>query len=326
MTKTYVGIDVSQKTFDVAYAKGAGIGTVQFRNDAGGFSEFGALLGGLGAGAHCVMEASGPYYLPLATFLFEAGAGVSVVNPLVVKRFSQMRLLRAKTDRQDAKCLLGYAEAERPREWKPSPLHINELSQLQALLEQYVKQRTALKNQLHAQKASGVPNEAFKASAQKVLETLEAEIAGLEQQMEQLAREHHKDQLDSLLSVPGIGRKTALVLTVITQGFSRFDSAKQLASYVGICPRVFQSGTSVKGKNRICKLGMARVRQLLYLCAMQAIKVNQPCKELYQRLLASGKPKMKALIAVAHKLLRQALAVAKSQRTFNQNFQPFPCS
>lgn len=326
MAKTYVGIDVSQKTFDVAYSKGAGIGTVQLRNDLGGFSEFGALLGELGAGAHCVMEASGPYYLPLAAFLFEAGVGVSVVNPLVVKRFSQMRLLRAKTDRQDAKCLLSYGQSEQPQEWRPSPLYINELSQLQALLGQYVKQRTALKNQLHAQKASGVPNEAFKASAQKVLETLDAEIADIEQQMGELARQHHQDQIEALLSVPGIGRKTALVLTVVTQGFSRFGSAKQLASYVGICPRVFQSGTSVKGKNRICKLGMARVRQLLYLCAMQAIKVNQPCKELYQRLLASGKPKMKALIAVAHKLLRQALSIAKSQKTFSQNFQPIPCS
>lgn len=325
MSKMYVGIDVSQKTFDVAYAKGVGVGMIQFKNDTGGFSQLQAMLGELGAAVHCVMEASGPYYLPLATFLFEAGVGVSVVNPLVVKRFSQMRLMRAKTDRQDSKCLLSYGQTEQPQEWKPRPLYINELSQLQALLEQYVKQRTALKNQLHAQKASGVPNEAFKASAQKVLETLEAEITDVEQQMEQLARQYHQEQFETLLSIPGIGRKTALVLTVITQGFTRFDSAKQLACYIGICPRVFQSGTSVKGKNRICKLGMARIRQLLYLCAMQAIKVNQPCIELYQRLLASGKPKMKAIIAVAHKLLRQALAVVKSQKTFVQNFHPNSC-
>lgn len=326
MSKMYIGIDVSQKTFDVAYPKGSGIGTCQIRNDFGGFSEFKALLEGLGTAAHCVMEASGPYYLQLATFLFEAGIGVSVVNPLVVKRFSQMRLLRTKTDRQDAKCLLSYGCTEQPESWKPMPLHINELSQLQALLDQYVKQRTALKNQLHAQKASGVPNEAFNASAQKILEALEAEIAELEQQMEQLARKHYQDQMDAVLSVPGIGPKTTLVLMIVTQGFSRFESAKQLASYIGICPRVFQSGTSVKGKNRICKLGMSRIRQLLYLCAMKAIKVNQPCQELYERLLAAGKPKMKALIAVAHKLLRQALSIAKSQRTFTQNFQHIPCT
>lgn len=321
----YVGIDVSQKTFDVAHMKGAHVHTARFENGTVGFLGFRSLLEGLGAEAHCVMEASGPYYLPLATFLFEAGVGVSVVNPLVVKRFAQMRLLRAKTDRQDAKCLLSYGRSEQPQEWKPCPLHINELSQLQALLDQYVKQRTALKNQLHAQKASGVPNEAFKASAQKVLEALESEIADLEQQMEQLARKHHRDQMEAVLSVPGVGPKTAMVLTVITQGFSRFNSPKQLASYVGICPRVFQSGTSVKGKNRICKLGMARVRQLLYMCAMQAIKVNQPCKELYERLLKAGKPKMKAIIAVAHKILRQTLALAKSQRTFAQNFNPIAC-
>lgn len=324
MTKMIVGIDISQKTFDVAYSDCGAVRTGRFKNDAVGFPTFGAVLGG--SEAHCVMEASGPYYLPLATFLFESGVGVSVVNPLVVKRFSQMRLLRAKTDRQDAKCLMMYGATEQPQSWRPSPLYINELSQLQALLDQYLKQRTALNNQLHAQKASGVPNEAFSTSAQKVLETLDAEIKDLEQQMEALARKHHQSEMEALLSIPGIGRKTALVLTVVTHGFSRFDSAKQLASYVGICPRIFQSGTSVRGKSRICKLGMARVRQLLYLCAMQAAKVNQPCKELYERLLKNGKPKMKALIAVAHKLLRQALAIAKSQTTFVQNFSPFTCT
>ena len=318
----YVGIDVSQKTFDVAYAKGTGIVAIQLENNVRGFSSLYELLKPLGSGpcAHCVMEASGPYYLPLATYLHEAGLEVSVVNPLVVKRFSQMRLLRAKTDRQDAKCLLSYAVTEQPPLWAPVALYMNELSQLQALLDQYVKQQTALKNQLHAQKASGLKNDAFHASAQKILQTLEAEIADLEQQMENLAKQHHKGQMEAVQTIPGIGRKTALVLTLITHGFSRFESAKQLASYVGICPRVFQSGTSVKGKNRICKLGTARVRKLLYLCAMQAIKVNQPCKELYQRLLQAGKPKMKAIIAVAHKLIRQILAVGKSQTTFVQNF------
>lgn len=323
MTKLVVGIDISQKTFDVAYSNGNLIRTGQFKNDLAGFSVFRSLF--TSTEIHCVMEASGPYYLPLATFLFEAGIGVSVINPLVVKRFSQMRLLRAKTDRQDAKCLMNYGMTEHPQNWRPTPLHINELSQLQALLDQYVKQRTALKNQLHAQKASGVPNEAFNASAQKVLETLDSEIKDLEQQMEELARKHYQAEMDALLSIPGIGRKTALMLTVITQGFSRFDSAKKLASYIGICPRIFQSGTSVRGKSRICKLGMARIRQLLYLCSMQALKVNLPCKNLYERLINLGKPKMKALMAVAHKLLKQALAIAKNQTTFVQNFSPFTC-
>lgn len=326
MAKNYVGIDISQKTFDVAYVKGSGIRTVQLQNNGAGFSALQAMLGSLGSEpVHCVMEASGPYYLPLATYLWESGVGVSVVNPLVVKRFSQMRLLRAKTDRQDAKCLQSYGSTEHPQDWVPNAVYINELSQLQALLDQYIKQRTALKNQLHAQQATGVMNNTFRESAKKILDTLEAEIAELEQKMADLAKQHHKDQFEALQTIPSIGRKTALTLILITQGFSRFKSAKQLASYVGLCPRIFQSGTSVKGKNRICKLGMARVRQLLYLCAMQAIKVNQPCKELYQRLLQKGKPKMIALIAVAHKLLRQALAIGKSQKTFNPTFSQIPC-
>jgi transposase len=68
------------------------------------------------------MEATGPYYLKLACFLYQQGIEVSVVNPLVIKRFSQMRLLRAKTDKADAKMIAGYAIAEQPSLWRPQPL------------------------------------------------------------------------------------------------------------------------------------------------------------------------------------------------------------
>ncbi|MBK8195983.1 MAG: IS110 family transposase [Lewinellaceae bacterium] len=70
----------------------------------------------------------------------------------------------------------------------------------------------------------------------------------------------------------------------------RFQNAKQLGFFIGICPRVFQSGSSVKGKNKICKLGMSHIRQLLYLCSMKAIKVNKSCQALYERLIANGNP------------------------------------
>ncbi|MBK8195984.1 MAG: transposase [Lewinellaceae bacterium] len=166
-----------------------------------------------------MMEASGPYYLQLATHLFESGIAVSVVNPLVVKRYTQMLLLRAKTDRQDAKCLARYGEDQKPTEWQPNEQYINQLGQLQALLNQYIKQRTALNNQLDAQRSSGVPNPAFQASAEKIYKMLNDEIAQVEQQMKNLADQYHKEQMDALQTIPGIGKKTAMVLVLITHGF-----------------------------------------------------------------------------------------------------------
>src|ERR671932_1927390 len=107
-----------------------------------------ALIQWLPQGVLCVMEATGPYYLKLACYLQEHQIAVSVVNPLVIKRFSQMRLLRAKTDKADAKLIARYALSEQPPLWQPPAPYQVELQQLQALLQQLQKQQTALTNQL----------------------------------------------------------------------------------------------------------------------------------------------------------------------------------
>lgn len=321
----YVGVDVSKDSFDSAYAHAKGYRQHTWSNTARGHADFYAHLLSLQHPCQCVLEASGPYYLPLASFLHEQGVAVSVVNPLVVKRYSQMLLLRAKTDRQDAVCLTRYGRDQHPGVWTPDPLYITQLAQLQTLREQYVKQHTALSNQRHAFQATGIVNPLLVASLERMLGELQQEIQALDDQIHDLGQTHYQQELAALRSIPGIGPKTALMLLTVTHGFRRFDTAKQLASYAGLCPRIIQSGSSVRGQNRLCKLGMARLRQLLYLAAMQAKKCNGPCQALYERLLQAGKPKMKALLAVAHKLLRQAFAIGKYQRTFDQNFIPKPC-
>ena len=84
----------------------------------------------------------------------------------------------------------------------------------------------------------------------------------------------------------------------------RFTDYRKLSSYIGICPRLFESGSSVKGKTRICKMGMSRIRAMLYMCSWSAKRCNKTCRELYERLIAKGKAKKQALIAVANKLLK----------------------
>ena len=94
-----IGIDISKETFNVAFDQHGYWINEKFRNLKRGFSSFSKYLT---PQDHCVMEASGPYYLPLAMDLFQRGIPVSVVNPLVIRRFSQMRLSRTKTDKKDA--------------------------------------------------------------------------------------------------------------------------------------------------------------------------------------------------------------------------------
>lgn len=316
MPINYVGIDIAKATFTVAIPQQQGSYQDHIlTNDQQGFTHLLALLPPLG---QCIMEASGPYYLPLATYLHRQGQPLSVINPLVIRRFSQMRLRRAKTDKADARLLSAFGANQTPVCWQPPATLMSQVAQLQTLLEQYIKQRTALQNQQESFRASGVPNPGLVASLEKSLAHLQEQIKDLETQLDSLAKSHHADLYANLQSIPGIGRKTALCLLVITRGFSRFDSAKELASFVGLAPRVFESGTSVKGKGHICKLGNSRIRQLLYMASMQAKKANAACKSLYERLVAGGKPKLVALIAVAHKLVRQCFAVASKGVKFDQ--------
>jgi transposase len=321
MDTIYLGIDIAKASFTLAIPQPqGGYQDHLLPNSAAGF---GQLMSLLPPASHCVMEASGSYYLPLALFLTQHQLPLSVVNPLVIRRFAQMRLRRTKTarrpsDKADARLLSEFGANQRPACWQPPTTLMSQLAQLQTLLDQYIKQRTALQNQQEAFAHSGVPNPALEQSLQKSLTHLEEQIQALEKQLDQLANTHYAALYANLKSIPGIGPKTALCLLVLSRGFTRFESARQLVSFVGLAPRVFESGSSVRGKGHICKMGNARIRQLLYMASMQAKKANPACQALYVRLVESGKPKLVALMAVAHKLVRQCFAVATQGIKFDQ--------
>lgn len=120
-------------------------------------------------------------------------------------------------------------------------------------------------------------------------------------------------------SIPGIGKKTAILL--ITNAFSGFDSHKQASSFFGISPTERSSGSSIRGRSRISKAGNPAVRISLFLCSYTACKANAQCEALYNRLADKGKSKKLALIAVSNKLLKQAFAVAKSGMPYDPNYK-----
>ena len=111
------------------------------------------------------------------------------------------------------------------------------------------------------------------------------------------------------------------MLIAISGNFKKFEEDKQLLAYIGLNPRIFDSGTSVKGRGHISKMGTGRLRKLLYMCAWSAKRHNSYCKELYERLKAKAKPERVIKIAIANKLLRQAFAIGKNLRTFENNYQ-----
>ena len=306
----FTGFDVSKDHLDFCTLGGtekSGSGKVPF--NAEGLK---SLLRKIPSESHCVMEATGPYHLKLATWLSTKGYSVSVVNPLVIKHFSRMNLRRAKTDKADARIIASYGQREKPALWEPPAEYMVKLQQLEALLDLHIKHHTAYKNQLHSIEATGMADRFVRNQLKKLIEYAKKIIQKQEEEILKVIDNEHKSMLKNLTSIPGIGKKTAVALIVATGGFSRFDSHKKLSSYLGICPRIYESGSSVRGRSRICKMGMGRIRKHLYMCTWTAIRFNRTCKEMYDRLVENGKPKMVALIAVANKLVRMAFAIAKS--------------
>ena len=182
------------------------------------------------------------------------------------------------------------------------------------------KQRTAVKNKIHGEKALGTPSKTVSRSLVRTLKQLEKELDQIESKLESLVRKTQKEQLEQLTSIPGMGKKTAMLLIVLTDGFTSFENARQLCCFTGITPTIRQSGTSVRGRSRISKVGNRKLRNLLFMCSFTACKTNKACREIYERIVEKGKSKKLALIAVCNKLLKQAFAIAKSGTSYQENY------
>ncbi len=312
--KEIYGIDISKDVFDVY---GSETGHNQFKNDEQGFKSF---LKHLPEGSIVVMEATGYYHYRLAQFLYKSGVSVSVVNPLSVKRFIQMKLAKVKTDKSDAKAICEYGMVNEVPLYTALTDVQSECLQLFRLLDNYLKKRTQTKNKKHGEEVLGIPSKYVYKSLQRDLKHLDKEIKGIDARLLELVKQDQQAQLTLLKSIPGMGVKTALFLIVVTDGFKKFETASQLCSYVGITPTIRESGSSVRGRSRISKVGNKKLRNLLFLCSFSACKHNKACREIYERIVAKGKSKKLALIAVSNKLLKQAFAIAKSGRPYDENF------
>jgi len=311
----YFGIDISHLVFDVTDSDG---NYHQFKNNGAGFGKFVKLLN---SNCHCVMEATGYYHYQLAYHLLESGIKVSVENPLAVKRFIQMKLSKIKTDKSDSKLICEYAQQVELKLWQGNSKHQIECLQMTRLLSVYTKQSTMLKNKLHGEAVLGNPSKVVVASLKRSLKQVKKELETLESKLLVLVKQVHQDVLTRIKSIPGIGNKTAVMLVVLTDGFNRFTSASELCSYAGLTPVIRQSGSSVKGRPRISKIGNQKLRNLLFMCSFNACKYNKACRDLYERIVAKGKSKKLALIAVCNKLLKQAFAIAKSGLVYDDTYR-----
>lgn len=321
--KKVVGIDISKETFDIYFEQEGTYSYLKLDQTEKGYQ---LLLQLAGEEALYTMESTGNYHLHLAHYLYQAGCKVIVENPLKIKRFSQMNLQRTKTDKADAKLIYDYGvtilATTATRLWAPDKTEIGHLKQYDTVRQQLIKQRTALNNSEEAMNGLTGLNKEVTDVLRDLLNSVEQAIKRLDNGMLALVKAHHAESFDLVTSVPGIGPKTATMMICLTDGFQKFsaDNVKQFVSYIGMSPRTFESGTSVKGKAHISKVGNSRLRSLLYMCSWTAKRSNQQCSALYERLHEKGKPEKVIKVAIAHKLIRQMFGVIKHGQPFSNEF------
>lgn len=314
------GIDVSHLTLDVTYQNNQGdLFHLQVGNNIAGFKK---VLEHTGNNYHFVMEATGVYYIRLAFHLHGKGCKLSVVNAMSIKRFIQMHLERNKNDKKDSRWICKYAIEQRPKYWEMPDSEYFESKQMFNTIREYAEQIKRFNNQLHSLKLLPIPSKETIRSIEKMKACLVKEMTALENKLEALLKQWQPDQYKSINSIKGLGKRATSLLIIFTQGFKNTQNHRQLISFAGLSPTEYNSGTSIKGNNRIYKKGGKPIRDVLYMCAMNAKVTNVACKQLFDRLKANGKTGKQALIAVMNKLLKQVFAVVKN----NSLYQPNYCS
>ena len=324
--QSILGIDVAKAKLDTHFVRVGSSGKPVHRrydNTAAAHEQLLSWLASQQVGQlHVCLEATGTYGRAVALRLHQAGYRVSIVNPLRIKRYGESELLRVKTDKSDAALIARFCLTQQPDPWRPP---VTEQQQLQDLVRALADLQR-LHQQERSRQQSGPQDPAVATVTSTVLTCLETQMESLRTQIEAhiLAHESLHTAYDLLLSICGIGKRTAALLLGELGDLSRFPNVRDLVAFVGLAPQLHRSGSSVHGPSPLSKHGHAAIRKALYFPALSAARHNPAIRALYQRLLAAGKPKMVALVAAMRKLLHQIYGVLRSGQVFDPAYVSAP--
>lgn len=324
--QSILGIDIAKAKLDTHFQR---VGSPdkpihrRYDNTPAGHAQVVSWLAAQQVGQlHVCLEATGTYGRAVALRLHQAGHRVSIVNPLRIKRYGESELLRVKTDKSDAALIARFCLTQQPDPWTPPAAEQQQLQDLVRALADLQR----LHQQERCRQQSGPQEQAVATVTSTVLTCLETQMESLQKQIEThiLAHESLSASYHLLLSICGIGKRTASLLLGELGDLSRFATVRDLVAYVGLAPHLHRSGTSLQGPSPLSKHGHASIRKALYFPAMSAARHNPAIRTLYQRLLAGGKPKMVALVAAMRKLLHQIYGVLRSGQPFDPAYVSTP--
>lgn len=269
---------------------------------------------------HYLLESTGVYSDRVVEYLHQRGdLKVSLINPFQAKSWGKSIGVRTKTDKVDAKLLALYAATLKPQAMVQINKELRELKSLVRYQEYLINRRGKEKGHLESAINPRVVN-----SIKEIISSYDKQIQEIEKAIEDHLKNHpelnHKTQL--LRSIIGIGKVTSRILLceLHLEGAELRISAKAQTAHAGLAPEHRISGSSIRGKPRICRTGNSKLRKCLYFPAITAIKHNPVISEFYKRLLHKGKPKMVALVAAMRKLLVIAVGVLNNGTAFDVNW------
>jgi transposase len=257
-----------------------------------------------------VVEATGKWHRLVQRSLHASAVAVAIVDPFRVRMFAKACGTLAKTDRLDARVLAQFAAVMAPAIRAPAPEVMQELAELVTARDSAVREETALKNQ-----TSAATTAFLKRQLGRRLERIAKDIVALEREI--LRRIQNDPGLARryaiLTSIGGVGPVIAATLIACLCELGAC-SRKQIGMLAGLAPIADESGE--RQGVRVVWGGRARVRRALYLAAVTAARCNAGMKAFFQHLIASGKTRKLALIAVARKLVVLANTLIAENRTW----------
>ncbi len=317
----YAGIDTSNKTLDVVVRKkGKSLDCRTFDNDYAGHMAIITYLR-----KHKVtrvgIEATGYYHLDLALELDDAkDIEVMIINPRASKNFARAMMQRNKTDASDANVLAEFVERMDFVKWTSPVGEVLDIRACGRRLVSLGKEKTKAKNQLHAFSRT-------RRTPRFVIDDIHLSIQQIEAQVEKLIShalrlikqcEFLKERYRRLTSMKGVADKTAIKLLGELGVLAMDMSAKQWVAHAGLYPRAFESGTSVKKRTYIGKVGNRYIREALYMAALSASSHDPHVRGFYLHLIEdNGLTKLQAVCAVMRKMLLAMHGMLKDNKPFD---------
>ena len=320
MSGSILGVDIAKKKFDVALLINGKLEHKVFTNNEEGFELLMAWLQKQNVDhVHVCLEASSTYGDELATSMHDAGHTVSIVNPARIKGFARSELLRTKNDKIDAGLIARFCHAMHPEPWAPLPPEIRTLQALVRRVDALLVMRTQELNRIET------THETVTCSIREHIAYLDQEIAKLKKQIAGHIKNdpHLRTKRDLLRSIPGIGEVTIAAILGELALFENCDRVQKVVAYIGLAPKEFMSGSSIKGKPRICKMGNARMRKALYMPSLVAMQYNPVIISFSQRLKERGKNGKVIVCAIMRKLVHLIFGILKSGKPFDANYTQY---